>query len=48
MGSPHGADVIELDMSVPFTAARARNAGFRRLREIAPDLRIRAIRGWGL
>ena len=34
----HNADVIELDMSVPFTAARARNAGFRRLREIAPDL----------
>jgi len=33
-----GADVIELDMTVPFTAARARNAGFRRLREIAPDL----------
>src|SRR5205807_1924708 len=31
--------VIDLDMSLPFTAARARNAGFRRLREIAPDLR---------
>jgi hypothetical protein len=28
-----------LDLSVPFTAARARNAGFRRLREIAPELR---------
>ena len=25
-------------MSVPFTAARARNAGFRRLRETAPEL----------
>jgi glycosyltransferase involved in cell wall biosynthesis len=35
----HGADVVNLDMSAPFTAARARNAGFRRLREIAPDLR---------
>jgi glycosyltransferase involved in cell wall biosynthesis len=34
----HGAEVINLDFSVPFTAARARNAGFRRLREIAPDL----------
>jgi GT2 family glycosyltransferase len=34
----HGADVIDLEMTVPFTAARARNAGFRRLREIAPDL----------
>ena len=32
-----GADVIELDMRAPFTAARARNAGFRRLREISPD-----------
>ena len=34
----HGADVIELDMTIPFTAARARNAGFRRIREIASDL----------
>ena len=33
-----GIEVIELDKSAPFTAARARNAGFRRLREIAPDL----------
>jgi glycosyltransferase involved in cell wall biosynthesis len=33
-----GADVVELDLSVPFTAARARNAGVRRLRTIAPDL----------
>lgn len=30
--------VVQLDMSVPFTAARARNAGFARLREIAPTL----------
>ena len=29
-----GADVVELDMSIPFTAARARNAGVARLREI--------------
>lgn len=28
-----GVDVVELDMSVPFTAARARNAGFERLRQ---------------
>ena len=28
-----GAEVVELDMSVPFTAARARNAGFIRLTE---------------
>lgn len=34
----NGAEVIELDMSLPFTAARARNCGFRRLREIAPDI----------
>jgi hypothetical protein len=30
--------VIDLDMTISFTAARARNAGFGRLREIAPDL----------
>jgi len=30
-------DVVELDMSVPFTAARARNAGLSRLRELKPD-----------
>ena len=34
----HGVDVVVLDMSLPFTAARARNSGFRRLREIALDL----------
>jgi glycosyltransferase involved in cell wall biosynthesis len=34
-----GAEVVDLDLSVPFTAARARNAGFRRLRGIAPELR---------
>jgi len=32
-----GARVVELDMSSPFTAARARNAGFERLMEAAPD-----------
>jgi GT2 family glycosyltransferase len=31
-----GADVIELDRQVPFTAARARNLGFRRLLALAP------------
>ena len=30
-----GADVVELDMSVPFTAARARNAGLARLGDVA-------------
>lgn len=29
-----GIATVNLDMSVPFTAARARNAGFKRLREI--------------
>jgi GT2 family glycosyltransferase len=33
-----GVIVIELDSELPFTAARARNAGFKRLRESAPDL----------
>jgi GT2 family glycosyltransferase len=33
-----GAEVVELDMTAPFTAARARNAGFRHLRQIAPQL----------
>ena len=32
-----GAEVVELDMSVPFTAARARNAGLARLAEIDPE-----------
>jgi GT2 family glycosyltransferase len=33
-----GVEVVELDLSLPFTAARARNAGFARLREGgAPD-----------
>ena len=34
-----GVSVVELDMSQPFTMARARNAGFARLEEIAPDIR---------
>ncbi len=33
-----GADVVNLDMSQPFTAARARNEGLARLRQIAPTL----------
>jgi len=34
------AEVVELDMSIPFTAARARNAGFERLNEIEPDIQF--------
>jgi GT2 family glycosyltransferase len=32
-----GAEVVELDLSIPFTAARARNAGFERLLKVAPE-----------
>jgi glycosyltransferase involved in cell wall biosynthesis len=32
-----GVDVVELDMSMHFTAARARNHGWRRVVELAPD-----------
>jgi len=35
-----GVEVVALDTSIPFTAARARNAGVARLREIAPDARF--------
>jgi GT2 family glycosyltransferase len=35
-----GVEVVELDRSTPFTAARARNAGFLRLLEIAPQLEL--------
>ena len=34
-----GAEVVALDMSVPFSAARARNEGFARLAAVAPGLR---------
>ena len=33
-----GCDTVELDLSTPFTAARARNEGFARLLELAPDI----------
>lgn len=35
-----GADVVSLDMGTPFTAARARNAGFRRLLALHPRIRF--------
>jgi glycosyltransferase involved in cell wall biosynthesis len=34
----YGASVVRLSTDMPFTAGRARNAGFQRLREIAPDV----------
>ncbi len=38
MARSMGADVVELDLSTPFTAARARNAGFERLTSLEPDV----------
>lgn len=38
LASSLGVDVVDLDLSVPFTAARARNTGFERLRQIAPTI----------
>src|SRR5271165_4657030 len=35
-----GAEVVELDLSRPFTAARARNEGFKRLCKIDPEIRF--------
>jgi len=34
------AEVVELDLSVPFTAARARNAGFERLEQVDPKVEL--------
>src|SRR4051812_7003633 len=34
-----GAEVVDLDMSIPFSAARARNEGFARLTQTAPATR---------
>jgi GT2 family glycosyltransferase len=33
-----GVDVVELDLSIPFTAARARNAGFAHLLQAEPQI----------
>ena len=35
-----GATTVTLDLSLPFTAARARNAGFQRLLQVLPDLEM--------
>ena len=40
MARRRGVEVVELDMSVPFSAARARNAGFERLSQIDPGVRF--------
>lgn len=39
MARNRGVEVIQLDLSIPFTAARARNVGFARTREICSGLR---------
>lgn len=38
MALEKSAHIVGLDMSHPFTAARARNAGFRKALELAPDV----------
>lgn len=38
MALARGIVTVALDMSVPFTAARARNRGFERLRRVWPDI----------
>ena len=35
-----GVDVVMLDSRMPFTAGRARNEGFSRLRQLAPDVQF--------
>jgi glycosyltransferase involved in cell wall biosynthesis len=49
-----GAEVVELDMSYPFTAARARNAGFAHLEQVSPGIKLvqfvdgdcEVVQGW--
>jgi GT2 family glycosyltransferase len=40
MARARGAEVVELDLAQPFTAARARNAGFERALQRLPQLRL--------
>jgi glycosyltransferase involved in cell wall biosynthesis len=40
MARAMGADVLALDMDAPFTAARARNAGYRHLLSLHPGIRF--------
>jgi glycosyltransferase involved in cell wall biosynthesis len=34
-----GVEIVELDITIPFTAARARNAGFKKLTELEAELK---------
>ncbi len=36
MARARGVEVVDLDLAIPFTAARARNAGFARVRKLMP------------
>jgi len=38
IAAKHGVTVVQLDMSKPFTAARARNMGWRKALEIDPEI----------
>ncbi len=40
LASSMGASVVSLDMTVPFTAARARNEGFARLELLVPEVEL--------
>ena len=40
MAQSKGVDIVALDMRIPFTAARARNAGFARLQALAPQCHL--------
>lgn len=40
-----GAEIVELDLSKPFTAARARNAGLDKLRQLGPPEFVQFIDG---
>lgn len=40
MAKALGVEVVELNMSIPFTAARARNEGFARLQHLLPAMRF--------
>jgi glycosyltransferase involved in cell wall biosynthesis len=54
LGRSLGVHVVELDLSIPFTAARARNAGFEYLLQIEPNIEFvqfvdgdcRVVPGW--
>lgn len=38
MARNYGSEVVELDARIPFTAARARNEGYKRIRQLANEL----------